>query len=74
MAPPVVGSFEARDPGRSLTLYLGDNIYPRGLPREGAPDRREMERRLDVQIEAATGPPLLQVSGHDNLQVVKGRT
>ena len=44
----------AADPTRSMAVFLGDNIYPSGLPREGAPDRRESERRLDMQIDALT--------------------
>ncbi len=31
-------------------VYLGDNIYPRGLPDSGAIGREEAERRLDAQI------------------------
>ena len=30
-----------------MVVYLGDNIYPRGLPDTGAPGRREALRRLD---------------------------
>jgi hypothetical protein len=39
------------DPDRSLVVFLGDNIYPAGLPPEGAPGRKEAERRLDAQID-----------------------
>jgi len=41
----------AGDPGRSVVAFLGDNIYPAGLPPEGAPGRKEAERRLDAQID-----------------------
>jgi len=40
-------------PGERAVVFLGDNLYPRGLPDSGAPDRREMERRLDDQLAAA---------------------
>ena len=40
------------DPTRSIAVFLGDNIYPAGLPPAGAPGRREAERRLDAQIDA----------------------
>jgi hypothetical protein len=40
------------DAARSVVVYLGDNIYPRGLPAEGTVWRKEAERRLDAQIEA----------------------
>lgn len=39
-------------PGKSFVVYLGDNVYPAGLPDTGAPDRPEAERRLDAQLEA----------------------
>lgn len=45
------GQLEA-DPARSLVVFLGDNIYPAGLPPEGAPGRREAARRLNAQIDA----------------------
>lgn len=52
---PVLQSLE-RDmrprPYRRVVVFLGDNIYPRGLPAPGQPDRRESERRLSAQVEA----------------------
>jgi hypothetical protein len=41
-------------PGEKVVVFLGDNVYPRGMPVEGAPDRGEAERRLLGQIEVAT--------------------
>jgi hypothetical protein len=43
----------AVDPARAVVVYLGDNIYPRGLPPEGTHARQEAERRLLAQVEAA---------------------
>ena len=40
--------------GERLIVFLGDNIYPRGLPDSTAPDREEMERRIRAQIDVAT--------------------
>jgi hypothetical protein len=40
-----------QDPGHSLVVFLGDNVYPRGLPDSGSPNRAEAERRLDAQID-----------------------
>jgi hypothetical protein len=37
--------------GQRVILFLGDNVYPRGLPDSAAPDRTEMERRLDTQVD-----------------------
>lgn len=39
--------------GKAVIVYLGDNLYPRGLPDSSAPDRAEMERRLKTQIDVA---------------------
>ena len=39
-------------PARRYLVYLGDNIYPRGLPDTGR-GREEAERRLDAQIAIA---------------------
>lgn len=36
----------------NYTLFLGDNIYPVGMPEEGAPSREEAEYRLDAQLDA----------------------
>jgi hypothetical protein len=58
----------ARDPARSLIAFLGDNIYPRGMPAPRAPGRQDAERRLRAQIEAAraSGAPAIFVPGnHD---------
>ncbi|HEU5303315.1 MAG TPA: metallophosphoesterase, partial [Gemmatimonadales bacterium] len=37
---------------RRVVVFLGDNIYPRGLPAAGAPGRAEAERRLAAQVAA----------------------
>lgn len=36
--------------GEKVILFLGDNVYPRGIPPEDAPDREESERRLAQQV------------------------
>ena len=33
-------------------MFLGDNLYPEGLPAPEHPERAEMERRLDDQVDA----------------------
>jgi hypothetical protein len=43
----------ASAPESSVVLFLGDNVYPRGVPDSGARGRAEAERRLRAQIEAA---------------------
>ena len=45
----------ARDPERTLVVFLGDNLYPAGMPPEGDPWRPEAERRLAAQADAALG-------------------
>ncbi|MFQ5628079.1 MAG: metallophosphoesterase [bacterium] len=36
---------------RTAVIFLGDNIYPAGLPVPDAPQRAELERKLVAQIE-----------------------
>jgi hypothetical protein len=43
----------ATAPESTVVVFLGDNLYPRGLPPENAPNRAEAERRIDAQIAAA---------------------
>jgi calcineurin-like phosphoesterase family protein len=43
------------DPRRTFVVYLGDNVYPRGLTDSSTVERREGERILDAQLE-----PLLE--------------
>jgi hypothetical protein len=40
--------------GKPVVLYLGDNVYPEGLPAPQAPGRKDAERRLSTQIEVVT--------------------
>jgi hypothetical protein len=42
-----------RDAAATTVVFLGDNIYPRGLPDGAAESRRDAERRIDAQIAAA---------------------
>jgi hypothetical protein len=42
-------------PARRVVVFLGDNIYPRGLPAPSAPDRLVAERRLLAQVDVVTG-------------------
>lgn len=35
----------------STVLFLGDNIYPYGLPHESHPNRKQAEEKLDLQID-----------------------
>lgn len=41
----------AAAPRGSAILFLGDNLYPRGLPAPDDPERKEMERRLLAQLD-----------------------
>jgi len=45
----------SRAPDRSWVVYLGDNLYPRGMPDSAADDRAEAERRVAAQIDAVVG-------------------
>jgi hypothetical protein len=53
---------------RAMAVFLGDNIYPLGLPDSAADDRAEMERRLAEQIDAVLrsgGRGLFVPGNHD---------
>ncbi|MEX2610499.1 MAG: metallophosphoesterase [Gemmatimonadota bacterium] len=41
----------AAAPDGSVVLFLGDNIYPEGVPQEGAPEWADARRRLRTQIQ-----------------------
>ncbi len=41
-------------PEQSTIIFLGDNIYPKGMPDSVAQDRSEAEHRLQNQIDVAT--------------------
>jgi hypothetical protein len=40
---------------RNLAIYLGDNIYPLGLPMEGEPSYREAKKIIDYQMSLTQG-------------------
>jgi hypothetical protein len=40
--------------GERVVVFLGDNLYPRGMPEPGRSTRAEAERRLAAQVEAVT--------------------
>jgi hypothetical protein len=65
----------AQRAARSIVAFLGDNIYPRGMPPEGASDRRDAERRLNAQLAVVvqTGARGIFVPGnHDWARGVRG--
>lgn len=41
-----------QNPQHSVVIFLGDNVYPRGLPPPEDKERAEAQRRLDAQIQA----------------------
>ncbi|MGQ0703565.1 MAG: metallophosphoesterase [Gemmatimonadales bacterium] len=55
-------------PRESAIIFLGDNVYPRGLPEPDDPARPRMEERLERQIRVAreSGIPAYFIPGnHD---------
>jgi hypothetical protein len=42
----------ARAPDRSVIVFLGDNVYPDGIPEEGHAEYADARRRLDAQVRA----------------------
>jgi hypothetical protein len=55
---PVLAALEkalSEDPQRSAVVFLGDNIYPDGMPDSLGIGRKEAERRLDAQLQTIKG-------------------
>jgi hypothetical protein len=42
----------AAAPERSIIVFLGDNVYPAGIPAEGAAEWADARRRLEAQVSA----------------------
>jgi hypothetical protein len=52
---PVLDSLSAQAaeaPGRSVIVFLGDNVYPEGIPEEGRAEYADARRRLAAQVNA----------------------
>jgi hypothetical protein len=45
----------ATAPQRSIVIFLGDNVYPEGIPEEGRAELADSRRRLAAQVQAV--PP-----------------
>lgn len=56
--------------GQASVAFLGDNLYPAGLPAADHAERAEMERRLDAQLDAVrdTGARAVFVPGNHDWQ------
>jgi hypothetical protein len=55
MPSPVLDSLSAQAaeaPGRSVIVFLGDNVYPEGIPEEGRAEYADARRRLAAQVNA----------------------
>lgn len=39
-------------PQKSVAVFLGDNVYPNGIPEEGRAEFADARRRLQVQVDA----------------------
>lgn len=61
----------ARDPAHTAVVFLGDNLYPSGLPVDGDPQIAEMRRRLDEQVEVAraSGAHAVMIPGNHDWEV-----
>ena len=66
---PVLLALEAllaTAPDSTLVLFLGDNVYPRGVPDPGDPGAPEAERRLAAQVALSARAPVVFIPGnHD---------
>ncbi len=64
----LLGKWSATLPEKSVVIFLGDNLYPHGLPPENDSWRSEAERRLLKQINAvkSSGAKVIFIPGnHD---------
>jgi len=62
----VLREIEKLGPDRVTTVFLGDNVYPKGLVPAGEKDRRRGERVLEAQIRAALpGRAIFLAGNHD---------
>ena len=55
MRSPVLDSLTAQAataPGRSVIVFLGDNVYPEGIPEEGRAEYADARRRVAAQVDA----------------------
>jgi hypothetical protein len=46
-----LGDWATKTPHKTMVIYLGDNIYPAGMPSKEDSEREEAERRILAQIE-----------------------
>jgi len=42
----------SESPARTIVVFLGDNVYPGGIPAEGAAEWADARRRLEAQVRA----------------------
>lgn len=64
----VLGEWASVAPHRTVIVFLGDNVYPSGIPPEPGAERDRGLRRLDLQLEVArrTGATAVVLPGnHD---------
>jgi len=58
---------------QDVLIFLGDNIYPKGLPDKEHPDRSEMEKKLIPQLEVIKSFPGRSIMLHGNHDWAQGR-
>ena len=65
----------ALDPGKSFVVFLGDNVYPRGMAPKDSPRRPQDERRLSDQLDVllrSRVPGILVPGNHDWAKHTRG--
>lgn len=58
----------------ATVIFLGDNIYPKGMPKKDADNRQEMERRLQDQIDAVLSTSASAIFTPGNHDWAKGKS
>jgi hypothetical protein len=64
----LAGQSDSLQPVRQFVVFLGDNVYPRGVPPLDHPDRVDAERKLGAQVLAirkASAQGILIPGNHD---------
>jgi predicted phosphodiesterase len=71
----VIGKKLATETQQSAIIYLGDNIYPNGLPKKNSKKRKKSEEIIDAQLEIVKnfkGKTIFIPGNHDWRKDAKG--
>jgi hypothetical protein len=75
---PVLSALQkalSEDARHSIAVFMGDNIYPDGMPDSSSPNRKESERRLQAQLDVVKDSKSagIFISGNHDWGGISGR-